>query len=760
MPHILRLFLSALFFEVERILHLAKIDSTIQKKRKIRHISVTENNKNGIMHRLHLFIIISCLIFFLSSCKNSGQLTSQNQHEFTNALINETSPYLLQHAHNPVDWHAWNEESLEKAKKEDKLLIISIGYAACHWCHVMEHESFEDEEVAALMNEHFLPIKVDREERPDVDEVYMTACNLISGRGGWPLNAFALPNGQPVWAGTYFPKDKWIEILNQFITLKKNDPSKLEDSALRLTSSINNVGALNLVTIPEEFSKKDFERAVEKMNEMVDQKEGGRRGAPKFPMPNNYELLLKYGHMFRDDKVLHSALLTLDKMAYGGIYDQVGGGFARYSVDGEWKVPHFEKMLYDNAQLVGLYSMAYRLTNKPLYRKVVDQSLEFIDRELTSSEGGFYSSLDADSEGVEGKFYIWTERELDSILQDQELFSIAKKYYSTEQRGNWEHSNILHITQDPEKISKDLGISTVELNANVDKINSQLLKARENRIRPGLDDKILTGWNALMISGYVEAYKAFQNEKYLKSAMRNANFIVDNQLNKDYRLNRNYKEGRSTINAFLDDYAAVIKAFLDLYEVTFDQKWITKAQGISDYAISHFSNDENKMMYLSSDLDPPLVARSIESTDNVIPGTNSTMARNLFRLGEITYNKKYTERSTQMLANMYDNLNSAQQPGFYSNWLQLWLDLVRPPYEIVIVGADLINKAKEINSRFLGNSLVLGSQTSTDVLPLLEHKYVHDRTFIYVCENKVCQLPVEDSEMALSQIKFLKTPIK
>ena len=706
------------------------------------------------MNKLPAFTSWLILLFLLSSCKNSNQLASQTDHKYTNALINETSPYLLQHAHNPVDWHPWGEVALAKAKKEDKLLIISIGYSACHWCHVMEHESFEDEEVAALMNAHFVPIKVDREERPDVDDVYMTACNLVSGRGGWPLNAFALANGEPVWAGTYFPKEQWINVLNQFVNLKNNDPEKLEDSARRLTSGINSVGNLNFATVPEEFSGNNLKKAGRKMVKQVDQQEGGRQGAPKFPMPNNYEFLLKYGYILKDEDALSSTFLTLDKMAYGGIYDQVGGGFARYSVDAIWKAPHFEKMLYDNGQLIGLYSMAYRLNPKPLYKKIVEQSLEFIDRELTSPEGGFYSSLDADSEGVEGKFYIWTETELEEIIKDDALLETAKMYYSTEANGNWEHSNILHITEDPKKIANALSIDQKELDSRIDKVNAILLKAREKRIRPGLDDKILTGWNALMISGYAEAFKSFQNESYLNRAIRNAEFIVDHQVKKDYRLNRNYKEGKSTINAFLDDYALTIKAFLDLYEVTFDKKWIEISKGLADYVLIHFNNAENQMMYLNSDLDPPLVSRSTEYTDNVIPSTNSTMARNLFRLGELAYDNEYLDRAEQMFSNVYASLEEASQPGFYSNWLQLWLDYARPPYEIVVVGEGAKAISQELRNAYLGNSMIIGSEKEADYLPLLKYKHVPGATLIYVCENKVCQLPVESAVEALKQIKF------
>ena len=679
---------------------------------------------------------------------------SQNPHKHTNKLINESSPYLLQHAHNPVNWHPWNEETLAKAKKENKILIISIGYSACHWCHVMEHESFEDEEVATLMNDHFLPVKVDREERPDVDDIYMTACNLVTGRGGWPLNAFALSDGRPVWAGTYFPKERWIDILNQFIELKSSNPEKLEDSAQRLTSGIQSVGEMSLVEIPSEFSSKPFHGSIKKMNQQIDQEKGGRQGAPKFPMPNNYELLLKYAHIFKDEDILNSVTLTLDQMALGGIYDHVGGGFARYSVDSEWKVPHFEKMLYDNGQLIGLYSMAYRLTKKELYKNVVHQSLEFIQREMTSEEGGFYSSLDADSEGEEGKFYVWTESELEETLLDDELIKIAKTYYSTSEVGNWEYSNILHVTKSKDQILAELELTKPQLQEKLDIINSRLLEERENRVRPGLDDKILTGWNALMISGYIEAYKAFGIKEYLEIALKNAALLNKYQIQKDFRLNRNLKNGKSTINGFLDDYAALIKAFIDLYEVTLSDEWIEKANGLVDYVTKHFRNEENGMFHLTSNLDSPLISKSIETTDNVIPGTNSTMARNLARLGEITYNESYQTMSKQMLSNMIQNLEEASTPGFYSNWMQLWLDKLISPFEIVVIGPEASTFAAKLNKEYLANSIVLGDVAPNNEIPLLKNKFVDGQTLIYVCENKVCQLPVDNVEDALSSMSY------
>ena len=386
------------------------------------------------MHNAIFFIIL-----FITACSSpAGKAQHNTMHKYTNKLINESSPYLLQHAHNPVNWYPWGEEALQKAKDENKILLISIGYAACHWCHVMEHESFEDTTVAQIMNEYFVPIKVDREERPDVDDIYMTACQLATGRGGWPLNAFALPDGRPFWAGTYFPKERWINILETFIQLQKEDPERIEKSAQSITEGIQRSDKVVVVPAEEsEFTNNDVYAAAANMLGNIDFKRGGRQGAPKFPMPNNYEFLLAYHYWTKDARALEAVTITLDEMAKGGIYDQLGGGFARYSVDGDWKVPHFEKMLYDNAQLVSLYAKAYQLTKKPEYLNVVHETLEFVAREMTDTAGGFYSSLDADSEGEEGKFYVWNKKEIEQIVQEKDAIKAFCDYYNITNIGNW-----------------------------------------------------------------------------------------------------------------------------------------------------------------------------------------------------------------------------------------------------------------------------------------------------------------------------------
>ncbi|MCB0616745.1 MAG: thioredoxin domain-containing protein, partial [Phaeodactylibacter sp.] len=583
--------------------------------------------------------ILTTFLLFLWACNAQ---TGQEQHPYTNALVNESSPYLLQHAHNPVNWNPWGPAALEQAKKEDKLLIISIGYAACHWCHVMEEESFEDTTIARIMNEHFVAIKVDREERPDVDDVYMTACQMASeGSCGWPLNAFALPDGRPVWAGTYFPKGKWKNILEYFTQLYQEDRQKLEDYAGRLTEGIQLSGRPRPVTEEALFSEEVLAGVVEAFLSSIDFKKGGRQGAPKFPAPNNYEFLLQHHHLTGNVRALEAVTVTLDNIASGGIYDHLGGGFARYSTDAEWKAPHFEKMLYDNAQLVSLYSKAYLVTQKERYREVALETLKFVERELTSPEGGFYSSLDADSEGEEGKFYTWQKTEIDSILADERQSAVFCDYYQVKKGGNWEKTNILYPGNDTDKILTEYNLKPDELQQLLSQARQKLFEARSQRIRPRLDDKILTSWNALMLQGYLDAYRAFAEPAFLDRALKSGQFLLDKVLREDNRLDRNYKDGQSSINGFLDDYAFTIQTFISLYENTFDEQWLQRAESLAQYALTHFLDEESGLFFYTSNLDPPLIARKMETEDNVIPASNSAMARALHRLGTLLYNKDY-----------------------------------------------------------------------------------------------------------------------
>lgn len=672
------------------------------------------------------------------------------QHKFTNDLIHETSPYLLQHAHNPVNWMAWGDKALDKAKKENKPILVSIGYAACHWCHVMEHESFEDSTVAALMNEKFVCIKVDREERPDVDQIYMDAVQLMTGSGGWPLNCIALPDGRPIWGGTYFPKANWMNALEQISELWENKPEEAFGYAERLTSAVRQMDAIVPVTDAPDFVEADLEAVLEPWRKTFDMDEGGRRGAPKFPIPNNWMFLMRVDH-FKNDAVIGPAVdLTLKKLAWGGIYDQVGGGFARYSVDQYWKVPHFEKMTYDNGQLVSLYSEAYQRKRDPLYKRVVYETLEYTAREMTSPEGGFYSSLDADSEGEEGKFYVWTKAEIDQALgADAKWFN---DYYQVTERGNWEHgNNVLIMKQSPEDFAEKNGMETDELLEKLETAKKTLFDLRSKRIRPGLDDKILTSWNALMMKGYVDAYRAFSEQSFLDAALRNANFI-ETKVRDGNRLHRNYKEGRATINAFLDDYALLAEAYIDLYQATLDPVWLTRARGLADYATMHFFDQAQQMFFYTSDEDPALIARKKELMDNVIPGSNSVMANVLYDLGHYFDEASYHDLSKRMLQNIKKDM--PRYGSGYSNWGMLMLKHLQPYYEVVIAGPEARAMARNLDSYYLPNTLlVAATKEQPDQLPLLEYRFLEDQTRIYVCQNKVCQLPVDAVEDAVKQMK-------
>ncbi|MEZ4954855.1 MAG: thioredoxin domain-containing protein [Saprospiraceae bacterium] len=708
------------------------------------------------MKKIHLInpttLIPLLAILLAAGCNTAGSEAKDSEHAHTNHLIHESSPYLLQHAHNPVDWHPWNDETLAKAKAENKMLIISIGYAACHWCHVMEHESFEDTTVARLMNGNFINIKVDREERPDVDDVYMTACQMASKDGcGWPLNAFALPDGRPVWAGTYFPKKKWLEVVEYFSGEWKNKPGQMEEYAAQLTEGLNQSSAVPIPTGEPLFTKNALDGVADKLLQRIDFQNGGRKGAPKFPMPSNYQFLLKYHHFSGDEKSLEAVTLTLDEMAKGGIYDHIGGGFARYSTDAVWLVPHFEKMLYDNAQLVSLYSNAFRVTKNPRYKKVVEETLEFIEREMTSADGAFYSSLDADSEGEEGKFYVWTKHEIDSILgADAALFN---DYYNITEKGNWEEEkNIPHLKETADKVASKHNLSVEELEGKINQAKQKVFDARSKRVRPGLDDKALTAWNALMIGGYVDAYKAFGTKKYLDAALKNGQLIVEKVLQNDNRLNRNYKNGKSVINAFLDDYALTTDAFIKLYQVTFDEKWLYKAKDLTTYALAHFNAPEGSLFYYTSDIDPPLITRKIETADNVISSSNSIMAQNLHYLGLYFYNNDWVETSEKMLHSLSAALTETDSPDFYSQWAQVYLDFVRPPYEVAIVGENAAEKRDELFQYYIPNAILLGGRDE-GTLELLTDKLQAGETMIYVCRNKVCKLPVTDASKAVTMLE-------
>jgi len=679
----------------------------------------------------------------------------QKEYKYTNKLITETSPYLLQHAHNPVNWMAWNKETLELAKKENKLIIISIGYSSCHWCHVMEHESFENEEVAKIMNDNFISIKVDREERPDIDQVYMNAVQLMTGRGGWPLNCIALPDGRPFWGGTYFPKENWISALTQIAKLYKETPEKAEEYAENLTEGVKKSSLVQFNNNATTFSVSKLKNTVNTWKSHLDNKLGGSNGSPKFPMPNNLNFLLRYGFQAKDSEIKNYVNITLKNMAFGGIFDQIDGGFSRYSTDQKWHIPHFEKMLYDNGQLVSLYSNAYQKTKNKIYKDIVYKTLQFIENELTNDEGAFYSSLDADSLDKSGKleegaYYVWTKDELQTILKnDFELFS---EYYNVNGYGLWEHQNYVLIRKDLDtNFAEKHQITLKQLEEKVSNWNTKLLTVRQKRSEPRLDDKSLTSWNALMLKGYVDAYKVFNNSHFLEIALKNAQFIVSKQLTADGGLNHSYKNGKSTINGYLEDYATVIDAFIDLYQATLNEKWLTSAKQLTDYTFDHFFDQKNHMFYFTSDKDAALITRKFEIEDNVIPASNSIMANNLFKLSHYYSNPYYLKVSKQMLANVYDKLGN--YGGSYSNWLQLLSNYTGSYYEIAISGSDALTKLKEINKKYIPNKLIAGTLLKSTI-PLMEGRNADKETLIYICVDGACQLPVNDTKNAINQIKI------
>lgn len=697
--------------------------------------------------------LLLVLLLSLTACKKSQQ--DQMKHAHTNALINETSPYLLQHAHNPVNWEPWSDKVLQKAQEDDKLVIVSIGYSSCHWCHVMEEESFEDSAVASLMNKKFINIKVDREERPDVDNVYMNAVQLMTGRGGWPLNVITLPDGRPVWGGTYFPKENWIDALNQIATLKQEQPEKLEEYATRLSEGLKQ---MNLITTSEgeqEFTNDSISLAVEKWSQSFDTIQGGMRRAPKFMMPNNYQFLLRFAYQNNDTPILNFVHKTLQQMAYGGVYDQIGGGFARYSTDEKWHIPHFEKMLYDNAQLLSLYSDAYLLKPDPLYKETVFETISFLKREMLDESGGFYSALDADSKNAkdeleEGAYYVWTKDELKNLLNDD--FDLFSKYYNTNEYGYWENDNYVLIRQDSDQeFVEENNLDLKNFKIKKEQWQENLLRFREKKPAPRLDDKILTGWNGLLIAGLVDAYRVFEEQEFLDLALKNANFIKDNQIRKDGGLNRNYKNGKSSINAYLEDYASTIDAFIKLFEITGDSQWLNLSQNLTQYTVANFTDKKSGMFYFTSDKDAALITRSVELMDNVIPASNSMMAKNLFKLSHLTFNMSYSKRAGQMLHNVTTDATS--YASSYSNWFDLMINFTNPFYEIVVVGPKAQDLVNDLNENYLSNAVIAWTSQENNNLDLFENRFNADETYIYVCENNSCKLPVKTADSALKLLE-------
>lgn len=660
-------------------------------------------------------------------------------HRFTNELIHESSPYLLQHAHNPVNWHPWNESTLLKAAREDKLILVSIGYSSCHWCHVMEQESFQDENVGHLMNESFVCIKIDREELPDIDHFFMTAVQMTGSQGGWPLNCIALPDGKPVWGGTYFRKDHWITILSEIHALYTKNRKAVYEHAEKLMSGVQN----QLISLPnvaiQDANENNIKSAISRWKRLFDEVNGGLQGAPKFPMPVNLEFLLHYGKTKNDHEILGFVGLTLEKISMGGIYDHVGGGFSRYSVDEKWKVPHFEKMLYDNAQLLSLYAKYYMTSPKAIYKETYYESVAFLSRELAHPSGSFYSSLDADSEGTEGKFYVWTESELkEIIIKDYELFA---DYYGINGAGLWENDkNILVTPIHKEDFCHKTGLTLHELNYKISNWKKILLQNREKRIRPALDDKCITSWNALAVIAFCDGAKAFKDPDLKMKALSTGHFLIEHAVDKKGKLHRIWKNGKPTIPAYLEDFALVIKALIALFEISGEIDWIKKANELTLHLLENHYSEKHGLFFSTPAKGKSIIPAHVPVEDNVIPSGNSVMAMNLLKLSRIFLDMEMEKLAISMIYKLQNT--TLNYPYAYAHWflnlLSIDGNILR---EVVIAGPDASIMALELQSFGYENIIWAISGTNSEI-PILKGRIIPGKTAIYLCSNGTCKMPV------------------
>lgn len=663
-----------------------------------------------------------------------------------NKLQHENSPYLKQHAGNPVDWMPWGEEALQKARAENKLIIVSIGYSACHWCHVMERESFENEAIAQTMNTLYVSVKIDREERPDIDQVYMIAVQLMTNAGGWPLNCICLPDGRPIYGGTYFKPHDWQQILLQIAKMWEETPEVAIDYAEKLTQGIHQAEKLPIAPISDAYTVANVEAVVQPWKAQFDSVDGGYRRSPKFPLPNNWLFFLRYSVLENDPAVLEHVHFTLHKIASGGIYDQVGGGFARYSVDGQWHIPHFEKMLYDNGQLISLYSEAYQQRPTRLYERIVEETIAWAKREMLDENGGFYAALDADSEGVEGKFYTFHQEEFEAILgEDAPLFI---DYFHLTASGNWpeESANVLYCATDADKMAVESGFSPDSWETYLREVKAKLLAYREKRIRPGLDHKQLTTWNALFLKGLVDAYRVFDKQDYLEVALKTANFIKKHATHKERLLHQPLDNNRM-IYGFLDDYAFTVESFIALYEATFEEDWLHDANALAEEAIALFYDGEEKTFFYTAADAETLIARKSEIMDNVIPASSSTMVRVLYRLGEMLDNERYLTIADAVFANVFPHIK--QYGSAYSNWAIQLSEHVYGNHEIALTGPAAYTWRKELDKHYIPNKITIGGTKSS--LPLLKDK-VGLESKSYLCKNKTCSLPQKTMAELLSLI--------
>ena len=684
--------------------------------------------------------------------KQPSMHTSNSNH-----LLGEKSLYLQQHANNPVDWHPWSTEIFEQAKRENKLVLISIGYSSCHWCHVMENESFVDSATAKIMNDNFICIKVDREERPDIDQVYMKAVQIMTGSGGWPLNCFTLPDGKPIYGGTYFPNATWKDLLTRLSQFYRETPAQAYKYAEELTQGIHQPEFAATLESQTAFNKDILESTVTEWKKYLDNHDGGPNRSPKFPLPNNYEFLLRYAVDTKDHELLKHVDLTLKKMAYGGIYDQIGGGFARYSTDSAWKIPHFEKMLYDNAQLISLYSKAYQVNKDPLYKQIIIETAAFLKREMSDGDGKYYSAIDADSEGEEGKFYVWTKEELNAIsfpqIKNNKQQELVFDYFNINEKGYWENNNYLPIRKvDNLALAKKYDISLEEFEKYISEVKAKLYSIRARRIQPGLDQKMITSWNALVVTGLCDAYQALGDSTYLEEAIKCMNNIEANSYNSSGHLLHVESQKGKLKTGYLEDYAFTASALISLYKVTFEESRLNSARRLTEGAIEQFRDKENGMFWFTSNLDHSLISRTKEVSDNVIPSSNSEMANVLFVLGEYFDEPKYTAIASNMLSKV--SLDMPKWGSAYSNWANLMMNFTSPYKQTVISGKDAEAKRKKIASHYLPNVLIAGSVSNNSQLPILSNRFVANKTFIYVCENKTCKLPVESTAEALKLLSY------
>ena len=684
----------------------------------------------------------------INSKDRSGNTMTDN-HSFADRLINETSPYLLQHAHNPVDWFPWGAEALTKARSEDKPIFLSIGYSACHWCHVMERESFENEATAALMNERFVNIKVDREERPDLDAIYMDAVQALTGQGGWPMSVFLTPDGQPFYGGTYYPPEprygmpSFPQVLQSIATTYQRDQEKVVEQASRLTEMLNRTSIM--ASEQSDLGPETLSAAVAVLKENFDEENGGFGSQPKFPQPMTLDFAMTQFARTGDEEALYMAELTLSKMANGGIYDQLGGGFHRYSVDAYWLAPHFEKMLYDNAQLLRSNVNAWRITGRPIYRRVVEETIDYVLCEMTAPDGGFYSTQDADSEGEEGKFFLWKPEEIQSILGPK-MAAVFEDYYDVSARGNFEGSNILNIVKTPEDVAERFNLSRTDVEQSLSISRLALFAEREKRIKPAHDEKILTEWNGLIIHALADCGVVLERKDALDAACSAADFILTYMSQPDGRLFRSYKDGRARFNAYLEDYAAFIRGLIALYEATFELRWLGEASRLTGIMFDQFHDAVRGGFYQTGTDHEQLVVRRKDFIDNAIPSGNSMAAEALLRLSVLVNHHEYREEAARILLLMKEAMG--KQPTGFGRLLSVLDTLLAPSQEVAIVG-DPDDEAtqlllRQVRKRYLPHTvLALKRPDEKSDLPLLADRWlVNGKPAAYVCENFACKLPV------------------